>query len=61
MLTKIFTKAQLPKRCFSTATQGLETLDVMNENTPKPEINQNHVRLYGHPLCPFAEKPRIAL
>ena len=28
---------------------------------PKPETNKNFLRLYGHHLCPFVEKARLAL
>ena len=26
--------------------------------TEKPPVNQNHVRMYGHNLCPFVERAR---
>jgi len=28
---------------------------------PKPETNQNHIRLYSHNLCPFVCRARWAL
>ena len=30
-------------------------------DTPKPEVNPQYLRLYGHLLCPFVEKVRMAL
>ena len=42
-------------------TQDLQEIFVVNGEQPKPETNQNYPRLYGHHLCPFVEKARIAL
>ncbi len=39
----------------------LETIYVTDSDTPKPATNTEFPRLYGHLLCPFAEKVRIAL
>lgn len=33
----------------------------MDESTPKPAVNPKYLRLYGHNLCPFVEKARLAL
>lgn len=34
---------------------------VTEADTPKPAVNSKHPRLYGHLLCPFVEKVRMAL
>ena len=34
---------------------------IENANTPRPPINQKMPRLYGHPLCPYAERVRLCL
>ena len=39
----------------------LTTLYITDESTPKPAVNDKHPRLYGHLLCPFVEKVRMAL
>ena len=44
-----------------TDTQDLSTLYLTADITEKPETNKNHLRLYGHHLCPFVEKARLAL
>ena len=44
-----------------TDTQDLSTLYLTADITDKPETNKNHLRLYGHHLCPFVEKARLAL
>jgi glutathione S-transferase len=41
--------------------QELQTIYVPTADTPKPELNPKHPRLYGHILCPFVEKVRMAL
>ena len=33
----------------------------MSGDEPKPELNKNHYRLYGHNLCPFVARARYAL
>lgn len=39
---------------------GLETIYITEESTPKPTVNTTNPRLYGHTLCPFVEKVRMA-
>jgi glutathione S-transferase len=41
-------------------TSTLEPLWVTEESTPKPETNTAFPRIYGHVLCPFVEKTRLA-
>jgi len=41
--------------------QGTETIFVTEESQAKPETNKNFPRLYGHTLCPYVEKLRMAL
>jgi glutathione S-transferase len=43
------------------ADQTLETLNIFEGDEVKPQVNLNYIRLYGHMLCPFVEKARIAL
>jgi hypothetical protein len=43
------------------ADPHLRPIEVTSEDTPKPETNPKYPRLYGHLLCPFVEKARIAL
>lgn len=45
----------------SSKSQTLEWIYVPTLDTPKPELNKNYMRLYGHHLCPFVEKARMAL
>ena len=40
--------------------QGLETIYVDEVTTPRPALNENHPRMYGHHNCPFVEKVRLA-
>ena len=42
-------------------TQDLTPLFVTEADQEKPATNNNYVRLYGHHLCPFVEKARMAL
>lgn len=42
-------------------TQDLTPLYLTVDITEKPETNKNYLRLYGHHLCPFVEKARLAL
>ena len=42
------------------ADKLLETLYISDETTPKPEVNPKYPRMYGHILCPFVEKARMA-
>lgn len=42
-------------------TQGDEVLAVGGKQFPhKLEVNKNMLRLYNHPLCPYAERARLA-
>ena len=43
------------------ASSNLEKIYVTESDTPKPATNTEFPRLYGHLLCPFVEKVRIAL
>ena len=43
------------------ASANLETLYVTESSTPKPAVNTEYPRMYGHLLCPFVEKVRMAL
>jgi hypothetical protein len=36
------------------------TIFILNKQTPKPEVNTQVPRLFGHPLCPYAERVRLA-
>ena len=33
----------------------------MDKTYNRPTFNKKHLRLYGHHLCPFVEKARLAL
>ena len=39
----------------------LDDMEVMHSKYPRPPANENHVRLYGHVLCPYVEKVRLVL
>ena len=41
--------------------QGTETIYVTEESQAKPATNTSFPRLYGHTLCPYVEKVRMAL
>lgn len=41
--------------------QTLEPLQILDKTFVRPPLNKNHIRLYGHHLCPFVEKARLAL
>ena len=41
-------------------SQGKDTLFVLDGNTAKPRTNENYTRIFGHSLCPFVERARIA-
>ncbi len=41
--------------------QSAETIYVTEESQPKPPTNTTLPRLYGHTLCPYVEKLRMAL
>jgi glutathione S-transferase len=34
---------------------------IMDRDYIRPPFNKNHLRLYGHHLCPFVEKARLVL
>jgi len=42
-------------------TQSLKTLSILDGTYPMPLSNKKHLRLYGHPFSPFAEKVRLVL
>jgi len=42
-------------------TQTLEDMSIEMKHDKRPEINNSHWRLYGHPLCPYVERVKIAL
>lgn len=42
-------------------TQDLTPLRYYEGDIPKPETNKNYLRFYGHNLCPFVERARLAL
>jgi hypothetical protein len=41
--------------------EELDMLFIENSKTPKPRLNLHFPRLYGHALCPYAERVRLAL
>jgi len=41
--------------------QTLKRIEVFDKTFSKPPINRNHIRLYGHYLCPFVEITRLVL
>ena len=41
--------------------QSLETMTIMDKTYQRPAFNRNHLRLYGHHLCPFVERARLVL
>jgi glutathione S-transferase len=41
-------------------SQGLKNLYILDADTGKPRTNKNHLRIYGHPLCPFVERAKLA-
>ena len=46
---------------MTTNTTKLHTLDLIayyGGDEPKPETNQNHIRIYAHNLCPFAARAK---
>lgn len=42
-------------------SSDLQTLNIAEADTPKPATNTKFPRLYGHLLCPYVEKVRMAL
>ena len=41
-------------------SQSMNQIIVADGNTGKPRTNENHIRIFGHPLCPFVERARLA-
>jgi hypothetical protein len=41
-------------------TQTTNTFKYAGGDLPKPETNKKFLRIYGHNLCPFVEKTRLA-
>ena len=39
----------------------LEEIYYMSGEEPKPDTNPNHLRVYGHMLCPFVQRGYLAL
>jgi hypothetical protein len=39
----------------------LNPILILEADNPKPAVNPKFPRLYGHNLCPFVEKARLAL
>jgi glutathione S-transferase len=39
----------------------IQKIYITDANTPRPSVNPKVPRLYGHLLCPFVEKVRMAL
>ena len=42
-------------------SQTLETLYILDGKHLRPHFNLNHMRLYGHHLCPFVERVRLVM
>ena len=42
-------------------SEYLQSITVTDVGTPKPEVNPQYPRLYGHLLCPFVEAVRMTL
>ena len=42
-------------------SQTLESMQILDKTFVRPPINKKFLRLYGHHLCPFVEKARLAL
>ena len=41
-------------------SQSLNEILIYDDNTAKPRTNENHIRVYGHYLCPFVERVYLA-
>lgn len=39
--------------------QTLDTFQYLSGDAPKPEVNKEHLRIYGHPLCPFNQRTTL--
>jgi hypothetical protein len=53
--------AELLKEKSADRLHTLEPFIWPGGKAPKPETNQNHLRLYGHNLCPYVARARFAL
>lgn len=42
-------------------TQTQKTLIIKDGASAKPRVNENFIRIYGHPLCPFVMRALLAL
>ena len=42
-------------------TQTLQPMQILDKTYKRPAHNKQHLRLYGHHLCPYVEKARLAL
>lgn len=40
---------------------NLDEIKYRSGDLPKPEVNPEHLRVYGHMLCPFVQRAYIAL
>ena len=40
--------------------QSLDTIRYASGDSPKPETNTSHYRIYGHHLCPFVQRATLA-
>ena len=39
----------------------LNEFSIETKDDKKPQVNKSHWRLYGHPLCPYVERVKMAL
>ena len=46
---------------MSDSNNTLERMFYEGGETPKPTPNTNHLRMYGHSLCPFVARARYTL
>ena len=40
--------------------KNLESILVLDSNTPRPAVNPDYPRIYGHYLCPYVERVRVS-
>ena len=40
---------------------SLEEINYLSGDLPKPEVNPDHLRVYGHQLCPYVQRAYFAL
>lgn len=45
----------------SDISQSLKEFHILNGVTARPRLNEKHLRLYGHHLCPFVQRAMLAL